>query len=135
MPHTSRIHAAPVRLALTALSLMLLSGCSTYPTSSGTQSPQYVLNNDNAETIGNEPLSAFLESAPTGGILSVAASPWGANVEVVADERYLAASGRECRQLQIVSAQAATRRALACKTPNGWVNQRVVTQSVEGRFQ
>ncbi|WP_252107359.1 MULTISPECIES: DVU3141 family protein [unclassified Halomonas] len=135
MPHTLRIHAVPVRLVLTALSLLLLNGCSSYPTSSATQSPQYVLSNDGAKAINDQTINTFLDRSPTGGIMSSASSPWGPNVEIVADERYLAASGRECRRLQIVSSQAATRRALVCKTPNGWVEQRVVTQSVEGRFQ
>lgn len=135
MLHTPRINRAPLRFALSVFGLVILGGCSTYPTGNTSQSPQYVLSHDAASTIGNDTINDFLERSPPGAIMSAASSPWGANVEIVADEPYLAASGRECRRLQVVGTAGDSRRALACKTPEGWVNQRVVTQSVEGRFQ
>ena len=77
----------------------------------------------------------FLTQAPAGAVLNVPESPWGNNVEVVADDAYLAASGRECRKLTVVAVDANNARsALVCKTPNGWVNQRVVTQTTPGRY-
>ncbi|MGO1773341.1 MAG: DVU3141 family protein, partial [Halomonas sp.] len=51
-----------------------------------------------------------------------------------ADAAYLAASGRECRKLRVVEAGTnAAGSALVCKTPDGWVNQRVVAQTSQGR--
>ncbi|WP_447926377.1 DVU3141 family protein [Vreelandella sp. EE27] len=135
MIYTPRIQTVSVRLLLTAVSLALLSGCATrYPSGSESQL-QYALDNDSAQTINNDTINGFLEQSPAGGVVSAANSPWGNNVEIVADQPYLAASGRECRRLQIIATQGENSRALACKTPQGWVNQRVVTQTVEGRLQ
>lgn len=131
---------SPARMLLATLSLAVLGGCATnYPSGSTQQEARYVLNNDAATLLEDEGLNSFLSQAPASGILNVARSPWGDNVEVVADESYLAASGRECRKLRVVSAGGgSTRSALVCEAPNGWVNQRVVTeevtQAVEGRY-
>ncbi|MCB8889532.1 DVU3141 family protein [Vreelandella malpeensis] len=135
MPFSPRDNLSTVRLLLGALTLALISGCATsYPSGSASQSPRYALNNDSAKAIGDANINGFLEQSPAGGVTSAARSPWGDNVEIIADAPYLAASGRECRQLQIVAMGGDTRRGLVCKTDNGWVNQRVVTQTVEGRF-
>ncbi|WP_249979302.1 DVU3141 family protein [Vreelandella olivaria] len=122
------------RMLLAALSVAVVSGCATnYPSGSSSDQPRYVLNNDAAKPIQDESLNGFLAQAPAGGILNLVRSPWGDNVEVVADEPYLAASGRACRRLSIIDASGASRRGLACETSNGWVDQRVITQSLEGR--
>ncbi|EHA13927.1 DVU3141 family protein [Halomonas sp. HAL1] len=134
MPLSQRSFVSPARMLLAALSLVIVSGCASYPSGSGQQEAQYVLNNDPATLLQDESLNDFLTKAPAGAIMNVARSPWGNNVEVVADAAYLAASGRECRKLQVIGvAGNAARSALVCKTPNGWVNQRVVAQTAQGR--
>ncbi|MFU1520074.1 DVU3141 family protein [Vreelandella alkaliphila] len=119
----------PARMLLAALSVAVVSGCATYPNSTQQQA-QYVLNTDSAKLLSDDNLNGFLSQAPAGAVMNLTRSPWGDNVEIVADAPYLAASGRECRQLQVVeSGSGAARIALTCETPNGWVNQRVLSQS------
>lgn len=130
-----RLVLSPARMLLVTLSLAIVSGCTSYPTST-MENGRYVLNNDSGTLLQSEQLNEFLSQAPTGGVLNVTDSPWGNHVEIVADATYLAASGRECRRLRVVDGNTApTTQALVCKTDNGWVNQRVVTQSTEGRFE
>lgn len=124
----------PARMLLAALSVAVVSGCATsYPSGSTQQTAQYVLTNDAATLLGDESLNRFLSQAPASGVHTMARSPWGDNVEIVAEPAYLAASGRKCRQLRVIEATGSTRTALVCETPNGWVNQRLVTQVVRGR--
>ncbi|TVP44943.1 MAG: hypothetical protein EA345_14795 [Halomonas sp.] len=136
MPIPRRSFVSPARMLLVALSVAVISGCATqYPSGSTQQEARYVLNNDSGKLLEDESLNNFLSQAPASGILNLARSPWGDNVEVVADESYLAASGRECRKLRVVAAGGdSARTALVCETPNGWVNQRDITQAVEGRY-
>ena len=67
--------------------------------------------------------------AAPGGVHTAARTPWGDNVEIIAEAPYLAASGRKCRQLQVMEPGGSVRAALACETPNGWAHQRLVTQA------
>ncbi|MFC7367403.1 MULTISPECIES: DVU3141 family protein [Vreelandella] len=129
----------PARMLLVALSVAVVGGCATnYPSGSTQQDARYVLTNDAATLLKDDTLNGFLSQAPAGGVLNVAQSPWGDNVQLTADAPYLAASGRECRQLRVTEPTGSTRAALACETPNGWVHQRLVTHTlvnyaVEGR--
>lgn len=119
----------PARMLLAALSVAVVSGCATYPNSTQQQA-QYVLNTDSAKLLSDDNLNGFLSQAPAGAVMNLVRSPWGDNVEIIADAPYLAASGRACRQLRVVeSGSGAARTALTCETPNGWVNQRVLSQS------
>lgn len=121
-------------MLLAALSLVMVSGCASYPSGASHQEAQYVLSNDPATLLQDPNLNDFLSKSPAGAVLNLVQSPWGDNVEIVADAAYLAASGRECRKLQVIGvAGNAARPALVCKTPNGWVNQRVVAQTSQGR--
>lgn len=137
MSNTPYSIARPARMLLAALSVAVIAGCSTYP-KSNVQPAQYVLNNDPATLLQDESLNDFLSRSPAGAVLNVTRSPWGHNVEVVADAPYLAASGRECRKLRVVEMGSNARTALVCETPDGWVNQRVVTQidssATQGRY-
>lgn len=135
MPLSQRSMVSPARMLLAALSLVMVSGCASYPSGSSQQEAQYVLNNDPATLLQDESLNDFLTKAPAGAVLNLPQSPWGENVEIVTDAAYLAASGRECRKLQVIGvAGNAARPALVCKTPSGWVNQRVVAQQTsQGR--
>jgi hypothetical protein len=139
MPKPQRSSVSPARMLLAALSVAVISGCATnYPSGSTQQEARYVLSNDAATLLEDENLNNFLSQAPASGVLNVARSPWGDNVEIVADQPYLAASGRKCRKLRVVGSGGSARSALVCETPNGWVNQRVITetdtQAVEGRY-
>lgn len=126
--------ARPASMLLAVLGVAMVSGCASYPSSNTQQQAQYVLNNDPARLLEDERLNDFLSQAPASGTINVVRSPWGDNIEIVADESYLAASGRECRKLRIIESEGSARSALVCETPDGWVNQRVVTQAVEGRY-
>lgn len=77
----------------------------------------------------DENLNGFLAQAPAGAVVSLAESPWGANVEITADAPYFAASGRECRKLTILRANDSTRQVVACETPDGWQSGRLVTEA------
>ncbi|OAL57514.1 MULTISPECIES: DVU3141 family protein [unclassified Halomonas] len=135
MSTPQRLPVMRARMLLAVLSAAILSGCASYPSSNTQQEAQYVLNNDPATLIQNESLNGFLAQAPAGGIINVASTPWGNGVEIVADAAYLAASGRECRKLKVVAAgNSNARTALVCKTPDGWVDQRVVIETTEGRY-
>ncbi|WP_081193696.1 DVU3141 family protein [Halomonas sp. BC1] len=120
----------PARMLLAAVSVALVSGCATqYPSGSTQQAPQYVLNQDAASLLEDEALNRFLTQSPASGVHTAARTPWGDNVEIIAEAPYLAASGRKCRQLQVMEPGGSVRAALACETPNGWAHQRLVTQA------
>ncbi|MDX1714761.1 DVU3141 family protein [Vreelandella venusta] len=130
MPNTPFLLTRPARMLLAALSVAVVSGCATYPNSTQQQA-QYVLNTDSAKLLGDDNLNGFLSQAPAGAVMNLVYSPWGDNVEIIADAPYLAASGRECRRLRVVeSGSGAAGTALTCETPNGWVNQRVLSPSI-----
>jgi len=81
----------------------------------------------------DENLNGFLAQSPAGSVISLAESPWGANVDVVADEPYYAASGRECRKLQVMAASGTVRQAVACETASGWESRRLITEAASAR--
>lgn len=121
------------RLAYALAATTLLAGCAQSPFTSSPSEQGYVLSADSARPIQSDTLNGFLEQSPGSSAVTVADSPWGENAEVVAESHYFAASGRECRQLRIVTASQQTRQALVCRTDNGWAEQRQVTQTAEGR--
>jgi len=114
---------------LLASSVVLLSGCATQYPQGDAASAGYVLNQDSATPIQDTNLNGFLEQAPAGSVINLADSPWGAGVDVAAGQPYMAASGRTCRRLEVMGGQQPQREALACRADNGWVNQRVITES------
>ena len=93
MSHARLFIARPAWRLLAPLSVAVVSGCATYP-SGNQQQVQYVLGNDTAKPLQDENLNGFLAQAPAGAVLNLVQSPWGDNVEIVADAPYLAASGR-----------------------------------------
>ncbi|NOG31610.1 hypothetical protein HLB35_07230 [Halomonas sp. TBZ9] len=114
---------------LVATGVVLLSGCATQYPQGAASSAGYVLNQDSATPIQDTNLNGFLEQAPAGSVINLADSPWGPGVDVAAGQPYMAASGRECRRLEIMGSQQPQREALVCQAANGWVNQRVITES------
>lgn len=131
--------SAPTGLAawikpVCALSVVvLLAGCTQLPFTSQNGEQGYVLSGDDAKPIQSDTLNGFLEQTPGNSAVTAASSPWGSNVEVTAESSYFSASGRKCRKLRIVTASQVKRQALVCRTGNGWAEQRLVTQTAEGR--
>jgi len=88
------------------------------------------------EVTGPGPLLApelypFLADAPPGATITVAESPWGSEVDLIAGRLYFAASGRYCRQLQIDRGRAhdgKTKSALACRAADSWESRPLVTE-------
>lgn len=121
----------PVRVVrpgfIGALAAALLAGCAQNPTANDAQ--EYVLSRDHAKPIDNATLNGFLEQAPGNGAVTVSSSPWGSNVDIVAEAEYFAASGRQCRELKVITFDQQTQQALVCRGENGWVEQRKVTQT------
>lgn len=113
----------PGALGLIAVLGLALAGCAA----PGAQ-PGGVAHSTQGDAL-DENLNGFLAQAPAGAVISLAESPWGENVEVIADEGYFSASGRECRKLQIMSGSDSVRQAVACETSDGWESRRLVTES------
>lgn len=113
----------PAALGLIAMLGLALAGCAA----PGAQ-PGGVAHTTQGDAL-DENLNGFLAQSPAGAVISLDESPWGENVEVIADERYFSASGRECRQLQVMSGSDSVRRAVACETDSGWESRRLITES------
>jgi hypothetical protein len=113
-------------LGLLAMLGLTLAGCAAQSSAPGAQ-PGGVVQGAKGHAL-DENLNGFLAQSPAGSVISLAESPWGANVEVIADERYLAASGRECRKLRITTSSGSARQAVACETASGWESRRLVTE-------
>lgn len=114
----------PAALGLLAALGLALAGCAAPGAQPG---PGGVVQGAKGHAL-DETLNGFLAQSPAGAVVSLAESPWGAGVEVIADERYLAASGRECRKLRIITGSGSARQAVACETAGGWESRRLVTQ-------
>ena len=116
-------------LGLLAVAGLALGGCASPGSMPGTSADGTV--QSARATQLDETLSGFLAQAPAGAVVALAESPWGRDVEVIADAPYYAASGRECRHLRIVSARDdGTHQAVACHGTSGWQAQRLVTDSL-----
>lgn len=102
---------------------LLLGGCAA----TGGGQPGSVIQGGQGQAL-DENLNGFLTQAPGGAVITLVESPWGRDVEVVADEPYHSASGRECRRLSVTSASAGPQQAVACETAQGWETQRLVTE-------
>ncbi|MDN3526625.1 hypothetical protein QWY79_15240 [Halomonas sabkhae] len=109
-----------------------LAGCAAPP--SPYNASGSVIPNAEGTPVGAN-LNGFLSQSMPGNTIVLQQSPWGANVEVMAEASYFAASGRECRHLQIMELQGnSMRTAVACKTADGnWVAHRLVTQTQSRR--
>ncbi|WP_367399246.1 DVU3141 family protein [Halomonas sp. DN3] len=97
---------------------------------------------DSAQGIMSEPsgvpassdLTRFLAQNPAGSATTLSSSPWGANVDVVADAPYFSASRRICRHLTVTRRSNGDRlAAVACKSGEGaWFTNRLVTALYNG---
>ena len=113
-----------LRSAAIVVALLSLAGCKTL-------APQ-TAPGDNQPPKPSHTLSAtdqFLNQATPGSIATLAASPWGNNVELTAHPRYFAASGQTCMRLTVRSAANADTPALACRQRDGqWSRARLLAQ-------
>ncbi|WNK21166.1 hypothetical protein P1P91_05690 [Halomonas piscis] len=110
--HRLSVPASVYRLASVLAAGALLAGCAQVPYDASDGERGYVLSHDGARPIQNATLNGFLDQTPGNSAVTVATSPWGNNVEVVAESRYFAASGRECRKLRIVTPSRETNKVL-----------------------
>ncbi len=117
----------PARNGMAVLGLALLLGGCAAPGGFFASQPGGVVQGGRGQPL-DENASDFLSQSPGGAVTTLAESPWGRDVEVVADEPYHAASGRKCRRLSVVSASTGPQQAVACETTQGWETQRLVTE-------
>ncbi|WP_158260061.1 DVU3141 family protein [Zobellella endophytica] len=74
-------------------------------------------------------LNDYLSSAATGSAITMAQTPWGDNVLVLANQPYYAASGRTCRELEVTLSSGTTQHHIACQTGDtSWASVRPVTR-------
>lgn len=119
------------RLGLVLCLAAMLGGC-TLPIRPVSESSGVVVG-EGAGVQLDAALGGFLSQAPVGAVYSLADSPWGSQVEVIVEDAYLAASGRECRKLKVLRAGAGGEsRELACQNARGWDARRLVTEVVTG---
>lgn len=104
---------------LLALGVLTLSGCAS-------QAEQHT---SVPHSQYSSELNQFLGNAAPGAATTLAQSPWGPNVQVLANAPYFAASGRTCRELEVSQPSGATAYHLACQTDAGtWAQVRPVTR-------
>ncbi|PXY00355.1 DVU3141 family protein [Halomonas sp. LBP4] len=119
------------RLAVTLALVAVLGGCALQPAPQSKDAGSVVAGGERGKRLGAN-LSGFLGQSSGGAAIQLAESPWGRDVEVVADTSYFAASGRPCRELTVRHAgRQAEQGAIACETATGaWVVRRQVTQAL-----
>ncbi|QEM80326.1 DVU3141 family protein [Halomonas binhaiensis] len=119
------------RLAWAGLLALLLGGCA-FPGQQGNPSGSIIAGGQQGRPL-DEALSNFLSGSSAHEVLNLSSSPWGANVEVQAEQSYRSASGRTCRHLNVVGMNTGERQPIvACETPTGWVSHRRVTAMLNG---
>lgn len=108
-------------LPLVALGILAASGCASQQTGNPATSP--------APVTGSNELSRYLNSAAPGSAATLAQTPWGNNLTVLANAPYFAASGRTCRELEVTQPTGSAELHIACKANNGnWTLTRPVTR-------
>lgn len=117
------------RLLLALLFSAALGGCVLQPAQQGGASGVVMAGSAQRQAL-DENLNGFLSQASAGAIVALDQSPWGNHVEVIAEESYLAASGRECRRLRVLHSDSGqVTQALACEAAQGWEASRLVTEA------
>ena len=122
--------ASCARLAIATFLLAALVGCAAQGTAGNTNVAAM-----QGATPAGPALSTFLDNAIPGSVIQVAQSPWGPDVGIMVLERYFAASGRTCIQLNVLGSTPTSLRQtrLACQVDGqGWFAQRLVTDVLEG---
>lgn len=98
------------------LGIIISSGCTNFSAA------------PNATSSTHNELTQYLNTNSSSERL-LTSSPWGSNVQVIADAPYFAASGHTCRQLQVSQANGNTQQHIACKLKNGnWTISRDIKQ-------
>ncbi|MBS8270397.1 hypothetical protein DYI26_16935 [Halomonas litopenaei] len=114
------------------LATVLITGCVQRPLTQP-NSAQGIMSEPSGIPASSD-LSRFLAQTPAGSATTLSSSPWGANVEVVADSPYFSASRRICRHLTVTRRSNGDRlAAVACKSGEGaWFTSRLVTALYNG---
>lgn len=101
--------------AIVLLSSVLLTGCAQMPTvMQGAE--QRTAQAENGLAVSEE-LAEFLAQAPEQGVEFFSQTPWGADKEIHIQQRYFAASGRDCVKLAVDTQQEIQR---VCQSGQGW---------------
>lgn len=103
--------------ARVVLALGLLAGCTAPP------APQAAAPAARPATVPADPLVAFAAAPPQSGSGVVTAPDTGRSTPVRLARAYIAASGRECREV-LVGSGAEERSQLFCQADGGWVAAR-----------
>ena len=109
------------------LDAVAISGCSLQHKISSP--PTDAAANQNSQKSLSSDLNAYLSSTTNVSSISLAQSPWGSNVWVLAQQPYFAASGRTCRELTITSAMENISYAIVCQVDqDSWNTVRPITR-------
>lgn len=111
-----------LKYSLLVLGIVTATGCATQR--GGLDQPGY----GGHQTALSAQLNDYLSSAATGSATTIAQTPWGDNVLVLANQPYYAASGRTCRELEVTLSTGSTQHHIACQTGDtSWASVRPVT--------
>lgn len=114
-----RMGAAAKVIVLTAF-VAVAAGCATGGQSNPTTSipvPKW-LNTKNTVTALSDKHSQQIEQAGIGELVQLGASPWGADTQLRAGERYFSATGKTCF-ITTIESSSGNESATLCKYPEG----------------
>jgi hypothetical protein len=107
------------KLSVGALAAVVLAGCSAWGGGSESAYAGGVFPAPRGQALSAE-VSAFLAQSADYSTQAFSNTYWGESVDVTANERYFAASGRYCREVSINTATGAqSGRWLTCETSKG----------------
>lgn len=109
--------------------IALLSACSANPNPSTYSASTPSGTAPATAVVQNVELNAFLTTAPANGSLYLADSRWGGGIDIIVEQRYFAASGRQCRKALLMAPEQIDRSVLLCEVSQGnWAEVRPVTE-------
>jgi hypothetical protein len=107
------------KLSIGALAVVVLAGCSAWGGGNESAYAGGISPAPKGQVLSAE-VSAFLAQSADFSTQAFANTYWGESVDVTANERYFAASGRYCREVAINTATGAqSGRWLTCETTKG----------------
>lgn len=119
------------KLSIGVVAVVALAGCSAFNGGNGSGYAGAVSQAPKGQALSAE-VSAFLAQSAEYSTRAFSNTYWGESVDVTANERYFAASGRYCREVTINTPTGArSGRWLACETSNGqWAAVRPLSYPV-----
>jgi hypothetical protein len=119
---TRQVRNAAARALVLALALSFATGCAVRGDSERT----LPVSMDERAVAVPDAVQDLLSREPAGARVRFSESPWGADLAAELDAIYVAASGRTCRRVTLVSSDA-PRPVLVCRGADGlWHNVRVL---------